>query len=63
LKEILAQIGLEPERVEMFNMSAAMAGEFVEATEKMTAQVEALGPNPLRSAGGQRKAENKERET
>jgi coenzyme F420-reducing hydrogenase delta subunit len=44
----LKQIGLEPDRVRMFNMSAAMAGQFVEASTEMTEQVEKLGPNPLR---------------
>lgn len=49
LQSLLAQIGLEPERVQMFNMSAAMAGAFVEATTAMHTQIEALGPNPLRA--------------
>jgi coenzyme F420-reducing hydrogenase delta subunit len=31
----------------MFNMSAAMAGEFVKAAEEMNDQVTQLGPNPL----------------
>lgn len=50
MQELLAQIGLEPERARMFNMSAAMAGEFVAAAEAMTGQVAALGPSPLRLA-------------
>ncbi len=45
----MAQIGLESERVRMFNMSAAMAGEFVTAATAMNEQVSALGPNPLRA--------------
>ena len=49
IKELLAQIGLEPERVEMFNMSAAMAGEFVERAGEMVARIEAAGPSPLRA--------------
>jgi coenzyme F420-reducing hydrogenase delta subunit len=49
VKDLLAQIGLEPERVRMFNMSAAMAGEFVAAATQMTEQVTTLGPNPLRA--------------
>ena len=32
----------------MFNMSAAMAGEFVEKTTQMTQRIADLGPNPLR---------------
>lgn len=48
IKEILEQIGIEPERVEMFNLSAAMASEFVRITEEMKGRIEALGPNPLK---------------
>jgi coenzyme F420-reducing hydrogenase delta subunit len=49
VQELLAQIGLEPERVRMFNLSSAMAGRFVEIASEMTEQVTALGPSPLRS--------------
>ncbi|HID53527.1 MAG TPA: hydrogenase iron-sulfur subunit [Anaerolineae bacterium] len=54
VQELLEQIGLEPERVRMFNMSSAMAGEFAKAAAEMTEQITALGPNPLRKlvAGG-----------
>jgi coenzyme F420-reducing hydrogenase delta subunit len=31
----------------MFNMSAAMAGEFVARAEEMTQRIAALGPSPL----------------
>ena len=48
VQDVLKNIGLEPERVRMFNLSSAMAGQFAEATKEMTEQVEALGPNPLR---------------
>ena len=53
IKFLLEEIGLEPERVEMFNMSAAMAGEFVAKAEEMTARIEALGPSPLRTLSTQ----------
>jgi coenzyme F420-reducing hydrogenase delta subunit len=43
----LKEIGLEPERIEMFNLSAAMASNFVEATVEMTEKIKTLGPNPL----------------
>jgi coenzyme F420-reducing hydrogenase delta subunit len=33
----------------MFNMSAAMAEDFVTATTTMTEQITILGPNPLRA--------------
>jgi F420-non-reducing hydrogenase iron-sulfur subunit len=48
IKELLAQIGLEPDRVRMFNMSSAMAGEFAKAATEMSERVIELGPNPLR---------------
>jgi coenzyme F420-reducing hydrogenase delta subunit len=44
----LVEIGLEPERVEMFNLSAAMAGEFVNVTKSMTERIEGMGKSKLR---------------
>ena len=48
IRELLDQIGLEPDRVRMFNMSSAMAGDFAKAATEMSEQVVNLGPNPLR---------------
>ena len=48
LQTLLEQIGLEPERVRMFNMSSAMAAQFVEATKEMADKITDFGPNPLR---------------
>jgi F420-non-reducing hydrogenase iron-sulfur subunit len=48
VRQLLTEIGLEPERVEMFNMSAAMAAEFARAATEMTERIAALGPSPLR---------------
>ncbi len=50
IQELLAQIGLEPERVQMFNMSSAMASQFAEAATQMSEVITRLGPNPLRTA-------------
>jgi len=47
-QELLSQIGLQPERVQMFNMSSAMAGKFVAVATQMVEQVAAMGPNPLK---------------
>jgi coenzyme F420-reducing hydrogenase delta subunit len=44
----LEQIGLEQDRVRMFNMSSAMAGEFTKAATEMVERVSNLGPSPLR---------------
>jgi F420-non-reducing hydrogenase iron-sulfur subunit len=58
IRLLLDQIGLESERVRMFNMSSAMAGQFVEAAEEMAAKVEELGPNPLRDIQGENGSAN-----
>ena len=50
VQELLAQIGLEPERVQMFNMSSAMASQFAEDATQMSEVISRLGPNPLRVA-------------
>lgn len=50
IKQLMLQIGLEPERIEMFNLSSAMARQFADAATSMTQQVIDLGPNPLRVA-------------
>jgi coenzyme F420-reducing hydrogenase delta subunit len=48
IKTLLPQIGLEPARVRMFNMSSAMANQFVAAVNEMSQQIVTLGPNPIR---------------
>ena len=45
------QIGLESERVAMFYMSLAMAGEFAKAAVEMNKKISVLGPSPLRRSG------------
>jgi len=47
---LLEQIGLEPDRAHMFNMSSAMAGQFVSSVQEMTSKIENLGLNPLRES-------------
>lgn len=51
MRKLLQEIGLEPERVRMFNVSAAMAGQFVDATKEMMEKIREVGPNPLRAVG------------
>jgi F420-non-reducing hydrogenase iron-sulfur subunit len=48
LQVLLENIGLEPQRVRMYNLSAAMAPQFVAAAEEMTENIQSLGKNPLR---------------
>jgi coenzyme F420-reducing hydrogenase delta subunit len=49
---LLDEIGLGSERIEMINVSAAMAAEFVTQAKEMTQRIRALGPSPLRDRGG-----------
>lgn len=49
IKEIIKDIGLDPERVEMFNMSAAMGNKFAEVATAFTERITTLGPSPLRA--------------
>jgi F420-non-reducing hydrogenase iron-sulfur subunit len=51
LGDLLDQIGLGSERIEMINVSAAMAAEFVARAKEMTQRIRALGPSPLRDRG------------
>ena len=51
VKTLLAEVGLEPERVEMYNMSSAMGAEFARVATEFTERIKALGPNPARRHG------------
>ncbi|MDD5126995.1 MAG: hydrogenase iron-sulfur subunit [Dehalococcoidales bacterium] len=46
--ELLAESGLEKERVRMVNVSAANARRLVDAINEMVENVRRLGPNPLK---------------
>jgi coenzyme F420-reducing hydrogenase delta subunit len=48
-KELLAEIGLEPERLEMFNLSSAEGIRFAEIVTTMNQRLQKLGKSPLRS--------------
>lgn len=48
-KKLLEEAGIEPERLEMFNMSASMGPKFAETADEMTERVRKLGPSPLRN--------------
>lgn len=47
VKEILPKIGLEPDRLEMFNLSSAMGPRFAEIATEMTERIRKLGPSPI----------------
>ncbi len=51
-KQLLKEVGIEPERVEMFNIGASDAVLFAKAANQMTETARRLGPNPLKKAVG-----------
>ncbi len=44
----MAEIGLEPERLEMFWISSAEGPHFARAAHEMTERAERLGPSPVK---------------
>jgi len=48
-KKLLAETGLEPERLEMFFLSSAEGVRFAEIATEMTERARKLGPNPLKN--------------
>lgn len=44
----MKEVGLEGERVEMYNIGASDAVKFAAACNEMTERARKLGPNPLR---------------
>ena len=45
---ILKELGMEPERLDMFNLSASMGPRFAEIATEMTNRIHQLGPSPIR---------------
>jgi F420-non-reducing hydrogenase iron-sulfur subunit len=48
LKKDLEAMGLEPQRLEMFNISSGEGPKFAQACREMTERVQRLGPSPLK---------------
>jgi F420-non-reducing hydrogenase iron-sulfur subunit len=57
-KDLVEDAGIDPRRLEMFNMSASMAQKFVQAVETMSERLKELGPSPLRESTVDRNAES-----
>jgi coenzyme F420-reducing hydrogenase delta subunit len=49
-RDMLREIGMEPERLRMVNVSAAMGRPLADAITEFTETVRELGPNPLKKA-------------
>jgi F420-non-reducing hydrogenase iron-sulfur subunit len=57
VKSILRELGINPGRVEMFNMSAADGPRFVDVARTFSDRIKALGPSPIRTGKGRESIE------
>jgi len=48
VKKALAELDIEPERIEMFHLERGYHPEFVKAALEMEKRIAALGPSPLK---------------
>lgn len=48
VRKMLDEIGIEQDRVQMFNIAASDAPEFARVAKMMTEKIRALGPNPMK---------------
>ena len=51
VQELLKSIGMEPERVAMYNLSSGEGPRFAEISREMTEKIRKLGPNPIKIKG------------
>ncbi|NLW06966.1 MAG: hydrogenase iron-sulfur subunit [Clostridia bacterium] len=49
IKKILDEIGIGGERLEMYNLSAAMGPRFAEIAREFTERIRKLGPSPVKA--------------
>ena len=47
MRKTLEQLGMEPDRVQMFNLSSAMGPRFAEIATELTEKIRQLGSSPL----------------
>jgi F420-non-reducing hydrogenase iron-sulfur subunit len=50
VQQLMAEIGIEPERLQMYNLSSAEGTRFAEIVTEMNDRLARLGPSPLRLA-------------
>ncbi len=54
LQALMREIGIEPERLQMFNLSSAEGARFAEIATEMHDRIQTLGPSPIRLARARR---------
>ena len=48
VKKMLEEVGIEPERIKMYNIGASDAPLFAQAADQMAEVARNLGPNPVK---------------
>jgi coenzyme F420-reducing hydrogenase delta subunit len=48
VRKTLAELGIEPDRVAMYNLSSAQGARFAEIAIEMAEKIKALGPTPVK---------------
>ena len=51
LKTLLEELGVEPDRAAIYNLSSAQGQRFAQIAQEMTEIVRALGPSPVKKQG------------
>ena len=49
-RTLLQEVGIEPERLEMYNLSSAQGQRFAAIANDMADKIRALGPSPIKKA-------------
>lgn len=62
VKRLLEEVGTDPQRVEMFNLSSAMGGRFAEIVEEMTQRIKEIGPISKDDPPGDRSTGDEQKE-
>jgi F420-non-reducing hydrogenase iron-sulfur subunit len=62
VKRLLDEVGTNPQRIEMFNLSSAMGGRFAEIVEEMTQRIKEIGPISEDGPPGGRSAVDEQKE-
>ncbi len=50
MKKLLTTLGIDPARLEMYNLSAAMGPKWAQMCTEFTERMRALGPAPVHAA-------------
>ena len=56
IKTLQTEVGVDPERLEMYNLSAAMGTRWAEICTEFTEKIQELGPSPVWLAEQRRKS-------